>query len=337
MPRIVENNHLKRIKDLGINIKTTYISNGNLLERNTDNSKNENVSDGVLFEKEYFYKGKCLHKETEFDTRMEYSFVTDHSPDEEYTCPNCGVTKEYREFEDGCPYCKSYYNIDFKDKELGGKNNYDRVLRSNVYKVVTLIVDMIISFLLAFLFIKFTSRTFNGYDVSKILVIGAILTLVLYFVFYLLDAYVVLGPIKKIKDRENKKQMEFWNRTKYDKKKFFNNFNCELDRVLYRDLTLIDYDIIDYDKFEDYVKDDIQYVNITVYMRLVYFSNDRITSKLVQNTYLLKKNNSNIIETKDGINLIKCPGCGASVDALSGTCSFCKNELGSIQEWLIVQ
>lgn len=85
------------------------------------------------------------------------------------------------EFVDGCPYCGTYYNLDYTEKDLGSKYHYDRVLRTNTYRVITGIVDLVFSLLVTYYFIKFTSRTFNVYDISKIFIYGFILSVVLYY------------------------------------------------------------------------------------------------------------------------------------------------------------
>ena len=54
MPLISDTNQ-KKLEKLNINIKTRYIVNKNILERNTDNSKNDNIKDGIRCEKDYFY------------------------------------------------------------------------------------------------------------------------------------------------------------------------------------------------------------------------------------------------------------------------------------------
>ena len=36
-------------------------------------------------------------------------------------CKNCGMSSKLKDFVDGCPYCGTYYNIDYTDKDLGGK------------------------------------------------------------------------------------------------------------------------------------------------------------------------------------------------------------------------
>lgn len=83
-----------------------------------------------------------------------------------YTCSNCGYSGRVKDFADGCPCCEAASNLVYTDKDLGGKYHYDLVLKKPLYRVVTGIVDCIISLALSFLFIVNTSRTFNGYDVK---------------------------------------------------------------------------------------------------------------------------------------------------------------------------
>ena len=68
-------------------------------------------------------------------------------------CPNCGSVGTLEEFNNGCPYCGTHYNLDYDNKDLGGKYYYDRTLKGHGYKVRTLIVDFIVSFILSLLFI----------------------------------------------------------------------------------------------------------------------------------------------------------------------------------------
>ena len=42
------------------------------------------------------------------------------------------------------------------------------------------------------------------------------------------------------------------------------------------------------------------------------------------------------IELKDGINIIKCHNCGASIDATKGCCEYCHTKTKRIQEWILV-
>lgn len=335
MPFISDASHKNKLKKLKINIKTKYIVGNKILERNTDDSYNDDITKGIRCEKAYYLNDKLLHTEKKFDSRIEYTFVSKSQENIDYTCPNCGMHAKIKEFIDGCPYCGTNYNVDYTEKELGGKYHYDRVLRTTTYRVVTAVIDIIISLLLAFLWIKTTSRTFNSYDIAKIFIFGGILALVLYYFFYLMDAYIVLGPIKRYKDKQNKKQSDFWKRTNINKKSFFNNLNYEVENLYYNDSSIIDYDIIDYDDFEEYEKEDTLYVIVKAYVRLIKYEQGKITSEYKEETYRLKRIHKETLDIKEGANIIKCHNCGASVDATKSSCEYCHTKILYLQEWVL--
>jgi Zn finger protein HypA/HybF involved in hydrogenase expression len=276
-----------------------------------------------------------IHKENDFDTRIEYTYVSKEMEQADFSCPNCGMQSKVKDFEDGCPYCGSYYNIDFTDKELGSKLHYDRVLRSNKYRVITAIIDIIISLIIAFIFIKTTSRTFNNIDIIKIFLYGIILSMILYYFFYIVDAYIVLSPIKKYKDAQNQKQIDFWNKMNIDKKSFFNNLNYEIRNYYYSKDNIIDYDILDYTEFKDYKKDDKEFIDVEVELRLVVFENNKIKSNYIKDTFTMMKNINGKLELKDGVNVIKCHNCGATIDATEKMCSYCHTEIKYLQDWIL--
>lgn len=336
MSLISDKYHKDKLKKYGINIKTKYIVGHNILERNTDDLVNDDIQKGIRCKKEYYLKNKLLHTEKEFDSRIEYTFISSEIENQKHTCPNCGMSSLVKDFIDGCPYCRTLYNIDYTDKDLGSKYHYDRVLRSNIYRIVTAFVDLIISFILSYIFIKYTSRTFNSYDISKIFIYGFILSVILYYLFYLLDAYVVLGPIKKYKDKQNQKQIKFWNKIKIDKKIFFNNLNYEVRKYYYANENIIDYDVLDYINFKDYFKDNKLYVEVTAEVRIISIINNKIKSKITKDTYILKRHENGILELKDGVNLIKCHNCGASIDATKDKCEYCHTDVNYLQEWILV-
>ena len=335
MPLISDNSQINKLKKLNINIKTKYIVGNEILERNTDNSKNDDIKNGIRCEKEYYINKKLKHTETKFDSRMEYTFISKEQENTEYTCPNCGAHSILKDFVDGCPYCGTYYNLDYTDKELGNKYHYDRVLRTTTYRIVTAIIDIIISIILSYLFIKATSRTFNSYDISKVFIYGIILSLILYYFFYIIDGYIILGPIKKYKDKQNKKQIDFWNRTKIDKKYFFNNLNYELGNKYYKKSNIIDYDILDFDEFNEYEKNNTLYVKVKAYIRIISYENNTIKRKYIVDNYTLKRNNKETLEIKEGTNIIQCPNCGASIDATKGECVHCNTKIKNLQEWVL--
>lgn len=323
----------EKLNKLNINIKTKFIVGDKILERNSNNTYNDNIDKGIIALKEYYLNNKLIYTERCFDSRMEYSFVSDDL-DDNYICPNCSATYKISDNNYNCPYCGTYYNIDYTDKELGNKYHYDRVLRSNKYRVITGIVDIVFSLIISFIFIKYTSRTFNVYDISKVFIYGGILSLILYYFFYIMDAYVILEPIKVYKDKINEKQIEFWNRTKIDKKKFYNNLNFEIRKKYYSTNDIIDYDVIDYDDFSEYRTDNNLFVKIKIYVRIMKFINNKIIPSYIEDEIVLKKENRNVLEN-DELKAIKCSNCGASIDALKGECEYCHTKINSIQEWVI--
>jgi len=337
MPLISDVFHKKKLKEYGINIKTKYFVGNKIYERNTDDSINDDIISGIRFEKIYFLNNIMVHKETKFDSRIEYTFISKEMENKEYRCPNCGMQSIVKDFEEGCPYCRTYYNIDYTDKDLGSKYHYDMVLRNNLYRIITGIVDLIISTILCFFFIKITSRTFNGVDISKVFIYGLILSMILYYFFYILDAYIILGPIKRYKDRQNKRQIDFWNRTKINKKSFFNNLNYEVRKYYYSKNNIIDFDVLDYIEFNDFIKNDEQYIKVLAEVRIVYYEIGKIKSRFTKEEYLFKKNPNYKLEIKDGVNLIKCHNCGASIDATKGICSYCHTEIKYFQDWILIE
>lgn len=335
MPLIYENFHKNKLNKLNINIKTKYIVGNKILERNTNDSFNDDIKNGIKCEKDYFINNKIVHTEKMFDSRIEFTFISKDEENRDYICPNCGMKSQLKAFIDGCPYCKTYYNIDYTDKDLGSKYHYDRVLRNTTYRIITAIVDLIISLMLSYIYIKTTSRTFNSYDISKILIYGVILSLILYYFFYVLDAYVVLSPIKKYKDKQNQKQIDFWNRTKIDKKTFFNNLNYEVGKKYYKNNDIVDYDILDYLEFKEFIKENKLYVEVKTDVRIVYFENNKLISKYVNDTYVLKRHENGIAQIKAGANIIKCHNCSASIDITKGYCEYCNSEIKYLQEWIM--
>lgn len=335
MSLISDKSHVKKLKENNINIKTKYIVGNRILERNTDNSHNDDIDNGIRCEKQYFINNELKHTEKLFDSRIEYTFISEKQENTDYICPNCGNHGKLKEFLDGCKYCGTYYNVDYVNKDLGGKYHYDRVLKSNKYRIITLFVDLVISIIISFIFIKLTSRTFNSIDVVKIFAYGVILSLVLYYFFYILDAYIILGPIKRYKDRQNQKQIDFWNRTGIDKKTFFNNLNYELRNKFYSSTDIIDYDLIDFIEFNEYKKDNSLYVEVKCDVRIVSFNN-KISSKFIEEIYTFKHISDDVLELKEGANIIKCHNCGASIDATKGRCNYCDTEIKHLQSWILV-
>lgn len=335
---VTEQKQLKRLAEYNINIKTKYKSNEEILERNTDNSKNDNIKEGIRLEKDYYQKSTLVKKENIFDSRIIYNYEFDN--DDEITCKNCGMKDKAINFSDGCPYCQTSYNLDFKNKELGNKHYYDLTIKNKNYILKTFLIDLVFSFIITLIYIKKTSRTFYFFDILKVVGASLLMASICFYVFYYLDAYITLPILKRKKEELNKKQMEFWERMQklgIDKTTFYNNFNYDLSNLYYSDKykSIIDYDIIDYNYFNEYFKEDNLFVDVNIDIRLVRINNNKVTSKIESTTYTLKK--AKLDGTLEGnINNIKCHNCGASIDITKEKCTYCGTKCNYFQEWYLI-
>lgn len=341
MSLITEKFQDNRLKKLNINIKTKYSSLGNIFERNTDNSKNEDIKNGVRIEKQYYKDGRLIYKAHNFDPRIEYTYVSKEEENKKMTCPNCGKDGLVKDFIDRCPYCRTHYNIDYTDKELGTKEHFDHILHNEKYNKITLLIDIIVSAIVTFIYILFNSRTFNIYDISKIVVGTLILGIALYYIFYILDAMIVLLPIKNYKNKMNQKQKEFWDKMSkigIDKKTFFNNFNYELKEYYFSDEfpNLIDYDIIDYLEYNDFTDNNgLLNINVIVNIRIVEYIDYKIKVSNKKETFTFVRSEIESDKLNTGVNLVKCRNCGSSVDVTKGACDYCKTKVNYLQEWYL--
>ena len=128
---ITESKQSKRLKNYNLSIRTLYFQDNTIRQRNTDNSLNEDITQGVVLKKEYYHNNKLLKTEKVFDSRITYTYKFDGSG--EYTCKNCGMSGKISDFEEGCPYCNTNYNVDYEDKNLSNKNYYDLIVKNKSF------------------------------------------------------------------------------------------------------------------------------------------------------------------------------------------------------------
>ncbi|MCR4653409.1 MAG: zinc-ribbon domain-containing protein [Eubacterium sp.] len=254
---IVERSQEKRLGQYKAAITSCYMSDGKKYLRSTDHSRNDNVSSAVLVEKIYYVNGRPVKKITGFDPRMQYTYLAASPEQKEVHCPNCGYVGNGKEMAEGCPACGATFNVEYSDKELGAKYHFDQIVNGKGYKVKTLLVDMLVSFFLSFFVLRFTGRTFNIYDIGKVIIGTAVLTLILYFFFYQVDAYIVSGAARREAEKKNREQKRFWEAAAgqgIEKKVFFNNLMYELRNHYYGgepSLTdVIDFDVVDFLDFD---------------------------------------------------------------------------------------
>ena len=75
MPLVSDKYRNDKLNKYNINIKTKYIVGNKILERNTNNSINDDIKDGIICEKDYYVSNKLEHIEKTFDSRIEYTFM----------------------------------------------------------------------------------------------------------------------------------------------------------------------------------------------------------------------------------------------------------------------
>jgi len=336
---ITEQSQEKRLQKFGIHIKTKYQVDHAIKERNTDNSLNDTITEGIILEKDYYRNGLLLKKETVFDSRILYTYEFNQKG--RMVCKNCGMQGDVLAFQNGCPYCHSHYNLDFDNKELGNKYYYDLTVKDKSYLIKTFLIDFVFSFVIVFFYILKTSRTFYFFDFLKVIGGTLLVGLLLFYVFYYLDAMILLPSVRRKKEKINEKQREFFERMEkigVTKSSFYNNLHYDIRNLFYSNKypDIIDYDIIDYHEYQDEIVDGILFVNVNLDIRIVRFRDGKIISKLENKTYRLKRVKKDK-ELEGAVNLIQCLNCGASVDATLGRCSYCGGTYNYLQEWYLVE
>ena len=341
MEKITDISQNKRLKDLGINLKTTYLTDSGLRERNSDQSRNQDVIQGIRVKKEYFQRGRLLGRSRNFDSRILYSYESSKDENGRHCCPNCGAQYLPSESGDGCPYCGSFWNLNYSHKDFGSKDTYDRTMHHRYYLKFTIILDLLVSFLLSFLLVSVSGRTFNVYDIAKAVIYGIFFSCVLFFLFYYLDALIVLWPVRCLKDRQNQKQIAFWKRMEnrgIQKDKFYNNFHYEISRYYFEKLPdIIDYDILDYNSLQEVPGAVPLQVQVNATLRLVHFEKGKLQEEIRRQEYLLTYGGPASIDLHGGLNQIHCRNCGASIDVTTGICTYCGTRYGSFQEWFLAE
>ncbi len=336
MSLITERNHEKRLKTNNIKVKTYYKVGDSILETMND-SINPDIVNGIRLGKKYYKDDLLIGEVNKFDSRIHYSYSSP-SVDKD-KCPNCGMEIRKDKYEDCCPFCRTSYNLDYIDKEVSNKESYDYIIHNNKYIWITLINDIIVSALLVYLYIASTSRTFNIYDISKIVVYTILVSTVLYFVFYTLDAYILLGPIKRYKESRNRDINNFWNSVGYDKVKFFNNLMYELEEYYFSNKSkdIIDFDIIDYNSFDKTNVDGKEGIIVNILIRFVTINGNAIKTNVEEKNCIFQKADITQKKQKDGVNIIDCRKCGASIDITKNECPYCRTKTNYLQEWYLYE
>lgn len=341
MSLISERNHEKRLSDYKINIKTKYSDGNVIVEKNTDNSKNDELTKGIRVEKDYFINNKLIKRLYGFDPRIEYSYINSQELGTDFDCPNCRMITHISEKIESCPFCGSHLNLDYKNKNMGSKTTYDLAIVNKKYIIYALITAIVIATIISFVFFYNTGRTYNIYDIGKTVAIGLVAALILFFAFYMIDSLIVLLPIKLKKDKINRSDEKVWkdlDDRQISYVTFYNNLHYELDKHFYVESksNIIDYDVIDYYNFKLVEDASSLYLSMDIIIREVMYEKDKIKVKTEFLKATFKRNNKPVIKTDDGkIHMINCHNCGASIDVTSDKCNYCDTPNNYNQEWYL--
>ncbi len=330
--QLSEKKSLKRLKDFGLSLVTTYKSGDQIVTKNSFETLRTNIVNGICLEKNYLRGGSSLYKLHGFDPRIKYTFVNASTASK---CPNCGADIDIESGE--CPYCGTAYNMDYESKSLGAKYHTDLVMNTKTYKYVTALLAFVTSFIISYIYIRTTGRTFNVWDMAKVLAGTALFGLAFYFVFYYLDSFFILLPIKIYKERINAEQTKFWaqNGREINKDTFFTNLNYELQKYYFegdKTRNVLDFDFVDYTT----ITRDGDIVTIKILVREVYIDGGKVKCRQVSKSIRLKRAViEHHLENVGGVAL-RCRNCGHSMDAFQKVCPSCGTPHNYLQEWYMM-
>lgn len=324
MNTITDKKHIDRLNEKGIVIEDVFVKKGREMVRISDGSRLDQVYNASRKLKKYYYNGKCIYKEKNFDKNSNYTFAT-YNKNDLINCPNCGVSGPIKNFYEGCPYCDTSFNIDYGLKRYNF-NSAKELFNSKMFKIIVIVLAILLPFIINYI---------KTYDLKTAL-LSILMFPISWFISYFLCC-MLYGPILFIKVILNTYQeSKNIKNGKFERKKIINSLNYELNNFYYNDIRyndLIDYDIIEYYFIFDKEINNETYIDIKCKIRKYYFVNKKIKKKTKKEKIRLKYNNlENNNHTR---NIVKCTGCGASIDVTKSFCEYCNTKVPKISEWLI--
>ena len=112
MESVIEKLHKERLEEKNIVIEDMFSRHGEILVRSTDGQRNDNVVNCPRIEKRYFHNNEFIYSEKKFDKNATYTFYFGNDEDP-LSCPNCGYKGKVKDFNDGCPFCKTYFKHNY--------------------------------------------------------------------------------------------------------------------------------------------------------------------------------------------------------------------------------
>ena len=332
--------HEQRLLQKDAVIVTDYFDRGTTKIRSSDHSKADDVESGVILAKKYYMGGKLLHQETEFNPGMLYSYIFPKLEDGRVQCPNCGGIGEDALFSDGCPYCGAFYNMEYQSELLGGRNQSDYVLAEKKSLLLPLILIMAVCTAAGIFFTMTTGRTTTIFDFGKGALIGGIIGCVIYLIY---SAWKYKADLTTKEMKKKHEQDIILQRFLKDLQEngltmgaFANNLNLGLRDYYFgseaqETRNIIDFDVLDYRGQNLTRQDGKVYITTDVSIRLVSGENSgensgekgKVWSHEAVKRIRMRKSDRAETGQKGGLNIVKCPYCGASIDLTARRCSYC--------------
>ncbi len=324
--------HEQRLKKMDVVISTDYFDNGSSKTRCSDHSRSDDVSSGVILAKKYFLHGKLLHQETEFNPGLLYSFVFPTLENGKVRCPNCGGIGENALFSEGCPYCGAFYNMEYQSELLGRRDHSDYVIQEQKGPFLPLIMIIAVCMFAGMFYTVTTGRTSTIFDYGKGALIGSIIGAVIYLIYSANKSKAALTSKEIKKKHEQDIILERFQRDLKENSltmsAFANNLNLELRDYYFGSDTdktrnIIDFDILDYRGQNLFKQDNYVFINTDISIRLISRDEEKICVEEANKRIRLKKSKNAGLTTRAGLNITKCPYCGASIDMTTKKCSYC--------------
>ena len=270
--------HYDRLNEKNIVIEEVFLKNSDNSEliRASDSLRSDSIFGLPLFQKRYFFNNNCIYVEDQFDKYTTYTYL-DHSQKHNLECPNCGFQGYINLFYEGCPYCGTNFNIDYKIKKEQ-LNNFVKSKYGYLIPIILIILLGILSFLWLY--------------TSKLELKYWIICFISSFPIVLIPWTIFIVFISKSKPTDT-------NISPHLKKEYNNiisNLNFELKNYYYNEEQYNE--LIDFNIFKYYSVLDLNnnYIEIEFDIGLVYFNSHNDIKKNNKHLKVVMRKNNNKIE-----------------------------------------
>ena len=322
----------ERLADRGITILTEYKDGDAVRQRRSDHSTEDDVASGVILDKQYFRGGKRVLQETEFNPGIRYTYQFPRLKDGRLSCPNCGAAAEDVRFRSGCPYCGSFYNLEYDRKDLGTQAHTNYAVKDKP-PIGLALLCFLPSAAVCMLLFYLLGRTHTVFDLLKGLLLGLIIGGLLFLILlHRRNANAITQEGLAKKQRQDQLLPRFigdLERLGFSLSEFVNLLNGELTRYLLsasedQGPAVIDFDVLDYrEQTVDLKKREL---DLLLDLRLIYDDGNALSSREGEWRARLQCREVHNAVIRPGTNVLSCPNCGASVDLTAERCPNCGTE-----------